>query len=76
MRNRNSANLTPQTDRSADSSSLTPPAGSATESTGGSLMEEQAVTKTTKKNKGGAGLNIMIVLFALCLLYTSPSPRD
>ncbi len=56
MRNRNSANLAPQTDRSADSSSLTPPAGSATESTGGSLMEEQAVTKTTKKKKGSAGL--------------------
>lgn len=68
MRNRNSANLTPQTDRSADSSSLTPPAGSATESTGGSLMEEQAVTKTTKKKKGSAGLNIMIALFALVLL--------
>lgn len=67
MRNRNSANLTPQTDRSADSSSLTPPAGSATESTGGSLMEEQAVTKTKQKKKGGAGLNIMIVLFALVL---------
>ncbi|MCI6773493.1 MAG: class C sortase, partial [Bifidobacterium pseudolongum] len=68
MRNRNSANLTPQTDRSADSSTVTPPAGSAQESTGGSLMEEQAVTKTTKKNKGGVGLNIMIVFFALVLL--------
>jgi sortase A len=31
-------------------------------------MEEQAVIKTTKKNKGGAGLNVMIVLFALVLL--------
>lgn len=68
MRNRNSANLTPQTDRSADSSSLTPPAGSATESTGGSLMEEQAINKQKQKKKGGAGLNIMIVLFALVLL--------
>ena len=68
MRNRNSASLPPQTDRSADSSTVTPPAGSATESTGGSLMEEQAVTKTKQKKKGGAGLNIMIVLFALVLL--------
>ena len=68
MRNCNSANLTPQTDHSADSSSLTPPAGSATESTGGSLMEEQAINKQKQKKKGGAGLNIMIVLFALVLL--------
>ena len=79
MRNRNSANLPPQTDRSTDSSTFTPPAGFAQESTGGSLMEEQATTNTKQKKKGGAGLNIMIVLFALVLLGgigLSPTPRS
>ena len=62
MRNRNSANLPPQTDRSADSSTVTPPAGSAQESTGGAPMGAQT------KKKSGVGLNIMIAVFAIVLL--------
>lgn len=62
MRNRNSANLPSQTDRSDDSSTLTPPSGSAQESAGGAPMGAQT------KKKSGVGLNIMIVLFALVFL--------
>lgn len=74
MRNRHSANLESQTDGSIDSSSLTPPAGSAQESTGGSLMEEQTINATSNqpttktKKKSNVGINVMIALFALVLL--------
>lgn len=64
MRNHHSdATLPNQTDLSNGSSSLLPPAGSAKESTGGSLMQGPQ-----PKKKSGLGFSLLIAFFALILL--------